>query len=187
MDRRVRKTRRALRESLFSLVAERGWDSVSVQHVCERADVGRSTFYTHFADREDLLLSGFDDLKLELRAMGPGPAARPFGSFVPRGSAAEGPPSRDGRPEVGGESGPGQGERASGGRRARERAMASSEASTAVTDSPRSRRWRVPRPAPQPRSRACPVGGSQGSSRPKSAFAGWSAVASRYALTRAGS
>ena len=73
MDRRVRKTRRALRESLFSLIAERGWDGVNVQHVCERADVGRSTFYTHFADREDLLLSGFDDLKIELRAGDPRP------------------------------------------------------------------------------------------------------------------
>lgn len=73
MDRRVRKTRQALREALFSLVLERGWDRVSVQDVCQRADVGRSTFYTHFADREDLLLSGFEELKVALRAARPGP------------------------------------------------------------------------------------------------------------------
>ena len=75
MDRRVRKTRTALRTSLVELVVERGWNRVSVRHVCERANVGRSTFYTHFADREDLLLSGFDELRLALRTADP----RPFG------------------------------------------------------------------------------------------------------------
>ena len=61
-DRRVRKTRHQLRAALMDLILERGWDAVSVRDVCERADVGRSTFYVHFADKENLLLSGFDDL-----------------------------------------------------------------------------------------------------------------------------
>ncbi|MDP2339997.1 MAG: TetR/AcrR family transcriptional regulator [Deltaproteobacteria bacterium] len=67
LDRRVAKTMTALREALVTLILERGWDDVTVQDVCDRADVGRSTFYTHFADREDLLLSGFNDLKRALR------------------------------------------------------------------------------------------------------------------------
>ena len=67
-DRRVRRTRRALRDALLELTLERGWDEVNVLDVCERADVARSTFYTHFADKEDLLLSGFDDLRAALRA-----------------------------------------------------------------------------------------------------------------------
>jgi len=67
-DRRVRRTRRALREALLALTLERGWDEVNVLDVCERADVARSTFYTHFADKEELLLSGFDDLRAVLRA-----------------------------------------------------------------------------------------------------------------------
>ena len=67
-DRRVKRTRRVLRDSLLALVAERGWDAVSVLDVCERAEVGRSTFYTHFADKEALLLSGFDDLREFLRS-----------------------------------------------------------------------------------------------------------------------
>src|SRR5439155_17535842 len=54
--------------ALLALVAERGWDAVSVLDVCERADVGRSTFYTHFAHKEALLLSGFDELREFLRA-----------------------------------------------------------------------------------------------------------------------
>lgn len=62
VGRRVRKTRQQLRDALVALVLERGWDAVSVLDVCERADTGRSTFYAHFADKEDLLLSGFDDL-----------------------------------------------------------------------------------------------------------------------------
>jgi AcrR family transcriptional regulator len=61
-DRRVRKTRRTLHEALITLILERGWDAVSVRDVCEKADVGRSTFYVHFADKENLLLSGFDEL-----------------------------------------------------------------------------------------------------------------------------
>jgi AcrR family transcriptional regulator len=67
-DRRVQRTRRLLRDALIALITERGWDKVSVQDVCERADVGRSTFYTHFADKEELLLGGFDDLRKVLRA-----------------------------------------------------------------------------------------------------------------------
>ncbi|MFO0547372.1 MAG: TetR/AcrR family transcriptional regulator [Polyangiaceae bacterium] len=61
-DRRVRRTRVHLRDALLELVLERGWDAVSVSDVCDKADIGRSTFYLHFADKEDLLLSGFDDL-----------------------------------------------------------------------------------------------------------------------------
>jgi AcrR family transcriptional regulator len=67
-DRRVQRTRRTLREALISLMLERGWDAVSVQDVCDRADVGRSTFYTHFADKEELLVGGFDDLRKMVRA-----------------------------------------------------------------------------------------------------------------------
>jgi AcrR family transcriptional regulator len=68
-DRRVARTRRQLREALVSLVLERGWDSVSVTDVCERADIGRSTFYVHFADKEELMLSGFQNLEAALESV----------------------------------------------------------------------------------------------------------------------
>jgi AcrR family transcriptional regulator len=67
-DRRVQRTHRALREALVQLIRERGWDNVSVRDVCERADIGRSTFYVHFADKEELLVTGFSDLRTTLRA-----------------------------------------------------------------------------------------------------------------------
>jgi AcrR family transcriptional regulator len=66
-DKRVVRTRRVLRDALVALIIERGWDATSIQDVCDRADVGRSTFYTHFADKEDLLLSGFEDLRAMLK------------------------------------------------------------------------------------------------------------------------
>lgn len=72
-DRRVLRTRQALRDALVALLLERGWDALTVQDVCERANVGRSTFYVHFADKEELLISGFADLRAALR----GGAARP--------------------------------------------------------------------------------------------------------------
>ncbi|WP_437870229.1 TetR/AcrR family transcriptional regulator [Sorangium sp. So ce363] len=65
-DRRVRRTHRQLRTALINLILERGWDAVSVSDVCARADVGRSTFYAHFADKEELLFSGFDELHAAL-------------------------------------------------------------------------------------------------------------------------
>jgi AcrR family transcriptional regulator len=66
-DRRVVRTRAALRDALISLIIERGWDEVVIQDICERAGIGRSTFYTHFADKEELLVVGFDDLRRMLR------------------------------------------------------------------------------------------------------------------------
>jgi AcrR family transcriptional regulator len=68
-DRRVLRTRRLLREALVNLILQRGWDAVTVLDVCHEADVGRSTFYAHFGDKEDLLVSGFDDLHQTMRAI----------------------------------------------------------------------------------------------------------------------
>ncbi len=75
-DRRVQRTRRTLRDALIGLMAERPWDRISVQDVCDRADVGRSTFYVHYADKEELLVSGFADLRRALAAQVPDPTRR---------------------------------------------------------------------------------------------------------------
>ena len=63
-DRRVAKTRKALKESLTDLILEQGYESVTVQDVIDRADVGRSTFYAHFVDKDDLLMAILADLEM---------------------------------------------------------------------------------------------------------------------------
>ena len=78
-DRRVLRTQRLLREALIRLIHERGWDQITVQDVCERADVGRSTFYVHFADKEELLVTGFGDLRKQLRERATGQRGKPLG------------------------------------------------------------------------------------------------------------
>lgn len=78
-DRRVRRTRAALQEALLSLMAEKGYDKITVQDLIDRADVGRSTFYLHFTDKSDLLQDALSQLGLMLGTQdGSGsPTARP--------------------------------------------------------------------------------------------------------------
>ena len=63
-DRRVNRTRKALKEALTDLILEKGYESVTVQDVIDRADVGRSTFYAHFVDKDDLLMAILADLEV---------------------------------------------------------------------------------------------------------------------------
>src|SRR5207245_11671341 len=46
----------ALGTSLIELMLEKHYDSITVQDIIDRANVGRSTFYSHFRDKEDLLV-----------------------------------------------------------------------------------------------------------------------------------
>lgn len=66
-DRRVRRSRRALRDALISLILERGYASVTVEDITARADLGRATFYTHYTDKDDLLEHIVTDLIAELQ------------------------------------------------------------------------------------------------------------------------
>ena len=61
-DRQVQKTRKLLQEALLELVAERGYESVTVQAILDKANVGRSTFYAHFQHKDHLLHSLLEDL-----------------------------------------------------------------------------------------------------------------------------
>jgi AcrR family transcriptional regulator len=65
-DRRIRRTRKALQEALVGLIVERGYEKVTVQDLLDRADVGRSTFYAHYRDKESLFAACFDDLRADL-------------------------------------------------------------------------------------------------------------------------
>jgi AcrR family transcriptional regulator len=67
-DRRVRRTRALLLGALLSLVQEKGYDRITIQDILDKADVGRSTFYAHYRDKDDLLRSGFEDIRASLVA-----------------------------------------------------------------------------------------------------------------------
>ena len=54
-DRRARRSRRAMTDALFHLMQQHEWADLSVQMICDRADVARSTFYAHYQTRQDLL------------------------------------------------------------------------------------------------------------------------------------
>jgi AcrR family transcriptional regulator len=68
VDRRVRKTQRALREAFIALVLERGYAAVTVEDVTDRADVARATYYKHFADKEELLTTLFEEMTSDVSA-----------------------------------------------------------------------------------------------------------------------
>lgn len=71
-DRRVVRTRKLLGDALMSLIMERGYESVTVKNIIDQANVGRATFYTHYRDKEDLLLTtmleGYQALEKKVRA-----------------------------------------------------------------------------------------------------------------------
>ena len=60
VDRRVRHTRNALGDALLELMQENKFSEITVQQVLDRAGVGRSTFYQHYEDKEDLFLSDLE-------------------------------------------------------------------------------------------------------------------------------
>jgi AcrR family transcriptional regulator len=61
-DRRIQKTQHLLREALASLIREKPYDSIAVKEILDQANVGRSTFYTHFRDKDELLVSCIHDI-----------------------------------------------------------------------------------------------------------------------------
>lgn len=55
VDRRVRKTRRQLREYLITLLKEKKVQDITVRELTDMADLNRGTFYLHYKDVFDLL------------------------------------------------------------------------------------------------------------------------------------
>jgi AcrR family transcriptional regulator len=68
LDRRIQRTRQLLLDSLIALILEKNYDAVTVQDIIDRANVGRSTFYAHFENKEQLLFSGHDTLMQSMTA-----------------------------------------------------------------------------------------------------------------------
>jgi AcrR family transcriptional regulator len=60
-DRRILHTRNTLGDALVALMQEKNFEQITVQEVLERAGVGRSTFYVHYRDKDDLFMSDVED------------------------------------------------------------------------------------------------------------------------------
>jgi AcrR family transcriptional regulator len=60
-DRRIQSTRNRLGNALIALIEEKPIDEVTVQELLDRAGVGRSTFYVHYRDNDDLFLSVLEE------------------------------------------------------------------------------------------------------------------------------
>jgi AcrR family transcriptional regulator len=89
VDRRSQRTRGLLSSALVELMLQKRYDEITVQDIIDRANVGRSTFYAHYLDKEDLLVSDFtrvlDSLSQQLRHEGDihsAPTLTPFFEHV---------------------------------------------------------------------------------------------------------
>lgn len=61
IDRRVLRSRYRLGEAMIKLIQEKPFDEITVQEVLDRAGVSRTTFYTHYRDKDDLFISDLDE------------------------------------------------------------------------------------------------------------------------------
>ncbi len=64
IDRRVKYTQHILKESLKELLEERPIERITVKEICEKADINRGTFYSHYVDQYDLYDTVVEELIL---------------------------------------------------------------------------------------------------------------------------
>jgi AcrR family transcriptional regulator len=67
IDRRIKRTQKLLQQALISTTLEKGFDAVTIREITERADVGYTTFFRHYPDKEALLADVLDSMRKEFR------------------------------------------------------------------------------------------------------------------------
>lgn len=67
-DRRIRYTKRVIRESFVHLLSQKPIAKITVKDICEEADVNRSTFYAHYKDSYDLMQKIKQDVLQEIHS-----------------------------------------------------------------------------------------------------------------------
>src|SRR5262245_23981085 len=60
IDRRAARTRAKLQQAHLKLILSKGYEATTIKDICDAADVGRSTFYAHYADKDDLKRGAFE-------------------------------------------------------------------------------------------------------------------------------
>lgn len=77
-DRRIQRTRESLQKALIELISERGYDAITIQDIVGRANIGRTTFYLHYSNKDELLMSCHEAIVSEFH----------FGPLYPRSREA---------------------------------------------------------------------------------------------------
>jgi AcrR family transcriptional regulator len=62
-DRRAARTKAMLQEAHVALILKKGYEALTIQDICDTANVGRSTFYAHYTSKDDLRRSSFEHLR----------------------------------------------------------------------------------------------------------------------------
>lgn len=70
LDRRVARTRKLIFDAFFALVQKHRFDEIKTQVIVEAAGIGKSTFYEHFSDKNDLLQKSLEGPFLVLARSG---------------------------------------------------------------------------------------------------------------------
>jgi AcrR family transcriptional regulator len=87
-ERRKRHTRDQIKQAALDVMAERGYRSLTVQAITERADVGYGTFYLHFKDKDEIVAELLEDIgsvrmaELEIRLAGEPPLRREYLAWI---------------------------------------------------------------------------------------------------------
>jgi AcrR family transcriptional regulator len=62
MDRRTEKTRAAIFSAFYDLLSRKSYARITVEEIIDGANIGRSTFYSHFETKDELLKTMCTDL-----------------------------------------------------------------------------------------------------------------------------
>lgn len=69
MDRRIIKTRNVIKKACLELINEKGFETMTILDIAERANINRGTFYLHYIDKYDLLDKYEQELSMKLEAV----------------------------------------------------------------------------------------------------------------------
>lgn len=61
-DKRIKKTKKNLKKTLIELLAHKCFEQITVKELCDISDTSRITFYTHYADKFELMEEVFKDM-----------------------------------------------------------------------------------------------------------------------------
>ena len=66
-DRRIQRTRELLQKALIELISEHRYDTITIQDIVDRANVGRTTFYLHYSNKDGLFMSCHETIVSKFR------------------------------------------------------------------------------------------------------------------------